>query len=222
MINRLRHIGLVCLAAAFFASPVNAEYHPWSRAGGSCGCGYHAPYVPVRTEARPYVEGYYSHSLPSAVISPSPARTGTRQFPSQYYTPDEARALYHPVVVPLDEFLSPREPVALTPAELARQRAAAEARATPPQPAPSAVAPATTPDADPFADDAPPAGETARAISPSAPADDAEAAPAESAAEETFAEEAMPAEQPEVESPPDAAAPPEAGPADPDPFEDLE
>jgi hypothetical protein len=220
MLDALKHIAWSCLAAALIVTPAAAQHYV------ACGCGgYHAPYGRVRVDAGFQAEGYTrqspQYSQPSVVIERSTARaTAPQRFSSQYYTPDEARALYNPVVVPLDEFLSPREPVALSPEQLARQRAAAEARAVQQRPAPRGLAPTNTPDADPFADDAAAPGETAgpSATTSGSPAETAK--PAE--AETTFADEDMPAEQPEADTPPEAAAPPTAEPADADPFESFE
>jgi hypothetical protein len=151
----------------------------------------HAPLLPVVHYVRPSYEGYFSQAQPSAAVMYSSTGRAADPLPSQYYTSDEADVLYHPVVVPLDEFLRPGQPVALTPEQLARQRAAAEARATPPVP-PQGAPPAAAPEEDPFADDS-----------------DKPAAPA-------AAEVATPAEMPEVEAAPEAEAPPASAPADSD------
>jgi hypothetical protein len=149
---------------------------------------------------------------PSVVIDPSPGRVPASQ---NYYSSDEARAQYRPVVIPLDEFLNPREPVALSPDEVARQRAAAELRAAPPQPPPLATPPATAAEADPFADDTAASDQPADAASP--PAESSTEEPAEPTEENVFAEEAMPVEEePAAEAAPEAEPSPESEPADAD------
>jgi hypothetical protein len=131
------------------------------------------------------------------VSAPSP------RLPSQYYTSEDADVLYHPVVIPLEEFLTTRRPVALTPEQLARQRAAAAARATPPQPA---TPRATTLESDPFTDDTADAGEAASAVGQPAATPEFPATPEQP--------------EPEAETQPEAEAPPDSEPAEmeDDPF----
>jgi hypothetical protein len=225
MIFTWRRLGSACLAAALAASPAAAQYY-----GVSCGCRAAAPTRRYVDTGQLLINEYHSRSEASAVVGRSsvPAQT------NPYYSADEAQALYHPVVIPLDEFLRPGEPTALTRDELAHQRAAAQARAVPPRPPQSATPQATAAEADPFQDDtAATAGPAAATDAQPAPGVNSTEEPAEPAGEDAFAAEEMaeeiPAEEPaaaepesmpEAEAPPDAEAPAAAD-SDDDPFNDL-
>ncbi len=187
------YIAPALLAACGLATAAVAQTYHLPR-----GCRVHAP-----------PRHFHSYSAAHTVDSPSSyfteyptARAQASRLPSQYYTAEDSDVLYHPVVVPLEEFLTPRHPVALTPQQLARQRAVAEALGTPPQP-PQAPTPPATPQADPFADD------TATATGEAA----GEAASAAGQPATTL-------EQPEPAPPPEAEAPPDSDPAEmeDDPF----
>lgn len=194
MFNPLKQLGVVGLTAAF-ASPIAAQNY-------TCRCGAYAPMPSAQTYPSYQADNYVTRVGPSVAAGYAVPRARAPHLTPEYYTPNEANVLYHPVVVPLDEFLRPGEPASLTRDQLQRQRAAADARATPPQPQRVAAPTATTPEADPFADDA--------------TAVDASAAPA------------VPVEQPAREAaplptPPQATPPqPAAEPAEQDPFESLE
>ena len=146
MRTTLKRLGSAYLAACGLAATAAGQYYyDVSAAGSACPC--RRPYV-----SHPGMQ-FSTHSRPSTVAGHSATHAPTQRLPSRYYTPEDAQVLYHPVVVPLEEFLSPRRPIALTPAQVARQKAAAEARATAAQSPQAATPPAN----DPFTDDAPPA-----------------------------------------------------------------
>lgn len=224
MINPLNQLGLLCCIVACATSTAAAQYHAWGHYDRPCPCGDYAPTSPPRAP----VYQHYRHAFPnyqpqvdsrpverSPVVRSAPVRPASQQAP-QLYSPEEEHVLFHPVVVPLDEFLRPGAPAALSPKQLARQRAAAEDRARLGQP-PQVGAPAVPPPPDPFADDAPAPGETPEAPEPSPPAVTAEE-PMEPAEADAFAEE------PEADAAPDAEAPPPTEPAEAeeDPFDSFE
>jgi hypothetical protein len=217
IVESLKRLGVVCLAAAFVGSPAAGQYYYGTGASIRCGCDLYEAMPRVRHYEWSNLREYAVHSPSSPVVEYSSGQAVKPQFSRQHYSPDEAHVLYHPVVVPLDEFLRPGQPVALTPEQLARQRAAAASRTTPPTPPQTAVPAATTHDADPFADDA--AAESRAAP----PVETAESADEDA---DAFAEDVMPAEQPaadrlEAESTTQPAAQPESesAPADVDPFD---
>jgi hypothetical protein len=218
--NSLKQLGVVCLAAALVGSPAAGQYYyHGTGAGIRCGCDLHKPMPRVQAYGLPNFREYDVQSQSSPVVGYAPSRAAAPRFSRQYYSPEEAQVLYHPVVVPLDEFLRPGRPVALTPEQLARQREAAAARVTPPRPAQIAAPAARTSDADPFADDA----AADRTAAPEAPVETAESADEDA---DAFTEDVMPAEQPaanppEAESTTEPAAQPESepAPAGEDPFD---
>ena len=98
--------------------------------------------------------------------------------PSQTRASDESQVLYQPVIVPLDGFLQPGTPPALTAEELSRRAASAESRDAPrlPPQTPGSTSPSS--ETNPFQDDAAaapaqPAPSARSAEAPTEPAEEA-------------------------------------------------
>jgi tetratricopeptide (TPR) repeat protein len=157
------------------------------------------------------LEKYRRQALAGALVQQRATRAQ-----SESRANDESQVLYQPVIVPLDGFLSPGIPRALSAEDLARRAAVAESRGAPRLPPQSRGSASTPTEPNPFQDD------TAAAPAQPAPAARSTEAPFRPA-EEATPEDADLDEANEVDEGPITPSPQSPAPdSQDDPFQDFQ